>query len=373
MAGLTGGRLHEPPGVGLALLVAPAYAVAGTTGAELFVAALLALGFVAAAALARRLVPDPWATAAALAAGLSPVALAWSTAVAPEPVAAAAVTVAALFTLRVRDAPHFGRATVAAAFIGLLPWLSLKFVPVAVLCAAALARWLRRRSRGLTAFAALEIVLVPAVALITVNERLYGGLTPYAAVDPSTSPTGADTAVEYLERFPRLVGALLDPQDGLLVWVPLVALAFLALELLTRSRRERLSVALPGIVDVEVTAGFLATLCGVQLLVAAFLAPALGGPWFPGRDLLPVLPAAAALCGWGLRHAPRVGAALAVATIAAGLWLLAGARTSDAALAPPEGPVPWGGAEPAVCAVVAAVVAFLLGRELWRERELATA
>ncbi len=50
VAGLTEDRLHEPPGVGLALLLAAPYAVAGPVGAELFVAGLLALGFVAAAA-----------------------------------------------------------------------------------------------------------------------------------------------------------------------------------------------------------------------------------------------------------------------------------------------------------------------------------
>lgn len=371
VAGLTGGRLHEPPGVGLPLLLAPAYAVGGTTGAQLLVAALLALGFVAAAALARRLVPDPWATGAALIAGLSPPALAWSTTVTPEPVAAAAVAGAALFTLRVRDAPRFGRAAVAALLIGLLPWLAVKFLPAAVLCAIALARWLRRRSRGLTAFGALEIVLVPTVALITVNERLYGGLTPYAAVPGD--PTGASTVADYAERIPRLVGALFDPSAGLLVWVPFGVLAFLALELLTRSLRERLAVALPGVVDVEVTAGFLAALCGVQLLVAALLAPSLEGAWFPGRDLLPALTVGAALCAWGLRHAPRIGAACAAATIGAGVWLVLGGHLGDGTLAPPEGPVPWGGAEVAVCAAVAATTVYLLGRELWRDRDLGRA
>jgi hypothetical protein len=265
VSGLTNGRLHEPPGVGLPLLVSPAYALAGTKGAELFVAALLALGFVAAAALARHLVPDPWATGAALAGGLSPPALAWSTAVTPEPVAAAAIAGAALFTLRVREQPHLRRAAFAALLIGLLPWLSVKFLPAAAVCAFALARWLRRRSRGLTAFAALEIVLVPAVALLTANERLYGGFTPYAAVD---APTGASGVAEHLARAPRLVEALLDPQVGLLVWAPAGALAFLGLELLARSLRERLAVALPGVVDVEVAAAFLAALFGAQLLVA---------------------------------------------------------------------------------------------------------
>ena len=367
-AGLTNGRLHEPPGVGLPLLLAPAYAVGGTTGAQLMIAGLLALGFVAAAALGRRLVPDPWATGAALVAGLSAPVLAWSTAVTPDPVAAAAVAGAALFTLRVRDSPYLGRAAVAAVLIGLLPWLSVKFLLLAVVCAVALARWLRRRRRGFIGIVALEIVLVPTVVLITVNERLYGGLTPYAAVPGE--PTGASTGLDYLERFPRIVTVLFDPELGLLVWAPFGVLAFLALELLARSLREQLSIALPSVVDVEVTAGFLAALCGATLLVATFGVPVIEGPFFPGRDLLPAVPVGAALCAWALRHEPRIGAALAAVTVAGGAWLVVAGHVADASLAPPDGPLPWGGAEVLVCAGTSATLVVLLARELWRERDL---
>jgi hypothetical protein len=365
VAGLTKGRLHEPPGVGLGLLLAAPYAVAGEVGAELFVAALLALGFVAAAALARRLVPDPWASGAILVAGLSAPILGWSTTIASEPVAAAAVAGAALYTLRVRDEPTFRRATTAALLIAVLPWLSVKYVPLAAVCAIVLARWLRRRRRGLTAFAALEVVLVPAVMLITVNERLYGGLTPYAAVPGDA--TGADGLGDYLERSDRLVTLFVDPSWGLLVWAPFGALAFYAMELLVRSVRERLSVALPSVVDVEVTAGFLVALCATQVAVAAFLAPAFEERAFPGRELLAVVPVAGALCAWGLRHAPRIGAGLGALTLAASAWLLVGARVGDGELAPPSGPLPWGGAEEAVAVVAAAAVIFLLARDFWRE------
>jgi hypothetical protein len=372
VAGLTEGRLHEPPGIGLPLLLAPAYALGGTTAAQLVVAALLALGGVATAGLARRLVPDPWATAATVVAFLSPPVLAWSTTVTPDPVAAAALAGAALFTLRVRDDPRPARAAVAAVLIGVLPWLSVAFLPVTAVCAAALARWLRRRSRGMTAFVALEIVLVSAVALLTASERLYGGLSPYAAV-PGPA-TGADTPAEYLERIPRLVTALFGTDAGLVTWAPFGALAFVALALLARSVRERLALALPEVVHVEVTAGFLAALCATQLAVAAFLAPSLDGAWFPGRHLLPAVPAGAALCAWGLRHAPRAGAALAALTVGGGIWLVVAGHLDGAAqLAPPGGVVPWAGAEAAACAVAAAATAILLARELRRDRALAAA
>jgi len=369
VSGLTNGRLHELTGVGLPVLVAPAYALGGVVGAQLFVAALLALGFAVAAALARRLVPDPWATGGAAVVGLSPVALGWSTAVSPEPVAACLVAVAALGALRVRDRPTFRSAVAAALAIAVLPWLAVKLLPLAAVAAAALARWLRRRRRGLVAFAALEVVLTSAVALVTVNERLYGGLTPYAAAPGS--PTGASGLFDHLERGPRLLGALVDGEFGLLVWAPVVALALLGTWRLWRAWREHIEVALPGVVDVEVGGGFLAGVCAVQLAVAAFLAPSLdAGDAFPVRELVPVLPAAAALVALGLRYAGRAGLALCLLTVAASVWLLAGARLGDGSVVPPAGPVPWEGAGLAVAAVAVVTVGALVGADAWRERAL---
>ena len=71
-----------------------------------------------AAALARRLVPDPWATAAPLVVALSPPALAYATAVYPEMPAAALLAGAALLALRVRERPRRAPAAVAAACAG---------------------------------------------------------------------------------------------------------------------------------------------------------------------------------------------------------------------------------------------------------------
>jgi hypothetical protein len=98
-------------------------------------------------------------------------------------------------------------------------------------------------------------------------------------------------------------------------------------------------------VHVDVVAGFLAALCATQLIVVSFLAPALHGAWAPARLLLPVVPVGAALAGWGLRHAPRVGGALAAVTLGATAWMLVGLRLGDGGLQPVRGPVPWGGLE----------------------------
>ena len=156
-------------------------------------------------------------------------------------------------------------------------------------------------------------------------------------------PTGASSFSDYVERSERLVTLWVDLDWGILVWAPFGALAFFALELLVRSLRERLHVALPSVVDVEVTAGFLVALCAAQVAVAAFLSPVFedaGG--FPGRELLPVLPVAAALCAWALRHTPRIGGALGALTLVASAWLLVGARAGDARARPAVGPAAVG-------------------------------
>jgi hypothetical protein len=316
-------RLVEPQGLGFELLIAPAYAVAGVPGVRLLLGALAALAFCLAAALGRRLVPEPWPTRAALVVGLSPPALGAATAVSPEMAGGAVLAGAALLALHVRERPRTGVAFGSAALVAALPWLAAKLVAPAAVIAAALARWLRRRQRGTAGFVALEVALTSAVIYITVNDRLFGGLTPHDVA--GGGPTGASGLAEHLERAPRLATLWIDPDEGLLLWAPFVALAFVALGRLWRSRRDRLAVAVFDQVDVEVGAAFLALVALAVLLVATFLAPSIDGAWYPARQLVPALPLLAALCAWGLRFAPRAGAGLAALTLAAGVFALVAA------------------------------------------------
>jgi hypothetical protein len=344
-AGPRNGRLLDPIGIAFPLLIAPAYAVGGRIAVELLLAALAAVAFVLAAALARRIVPEPWATGAALVAALSPPALAASTTIAPDAVAGTVLAGAALLALRVREQPRLRSAFWCAVLVAALPWLGAKFAAPAAIVALAAARWLRRRQRGLAGFVALEVVIFSVVLYITVDDRLYGGPFPAALLsDPGA--TGASGVGAHLARAPRLLGLWIDRDVGLLRWAPFGALAFVALWLLARSRRERLAVALSGQVDVEVTAGLYVLVCGATVAFAAFLAPTIAGPWFAGHELVCVLAPGAALCASGLRRLPRTGRALAALTIVASVWLLVAARVdAGAGLAPPTGPLPWGGVE----------------------------
>lgn len=336
------GRLLETHGVAFPALLAPAYAIGGRIGSQLFLAVLTALGFAIAAALARRLVPDPWATGAALAAGLSPPAVLAATTVSPVATCATLLAGAALAALHVRDDPHRGPAVGGALLLAPVLWLYPPAALPAAIVAVALFRWLRRRRRAWTGIAAIEIVLVSVVVYISVNGRLYGGLTPYSAQSGPDPPTGIEGAGDVVERLPRLLTLWLDPGFGLLLYAPFFALAFAALWMLWRSRRDRLARAFPAETDVEVAAGFLAAICAATLVVAVVLVPSLEGR-VPGETLVLALPCAAALCAWPLRRWGRIGLALALVGFALSGWMLVAARLDDGgAVSPPDGAVPWG-------------------------------
>jgi hypothetical protein len=337
-----GQLVRAPQGAGFALLIAPAQALGGARGVEWFLAAVAALGFVLAALLARRIVPEPYASAGAALTGLSPPALAHGTAIYPELVAGTLLLGAALCAVAAGERPRAAPVLGGAAMVALLPWLSIKYAVPALPVAVALFAWPRRAGGRILGILAAELIGGSLVFYATLNERLYGGPTPYAAGPPGRSPTGADSVADYLERTGRLAGLWLDRGYGLLRWAPVLALAFFAAWLLWRSRRAQLARLAPARATAEAAAGLALAICAAQLAVAALGAPELYGDWFPGRHLAAALPALAALCAWGLRHAPRPGAALGAITLATSAWLLI-ARDP---WAPPATSAPWGPLEP---------------------------
>jgi hypothetical protein len=337
-----GGVLREPQGVGFPLLIAPAYALGGPRLVAVLLAAIAALGFVLAALLARRIVPEPYASGGAALAGLSPPAIAHGTAVYPELVAGTLLAGGALCAVGARQAPRVAPVAGGAAMLAVLPWLGVKYAVPAIPVGVALTVWCVRAGRRMLGIVSAELVVGSLVFYATLNETLFGGPTPYSAGLPGTTPFDVDSAVDYLGRTPRLIGLWLDRDYGLLRWAPVLALAFFAGWLLVRSRRDQLARVLPERATAEAAAGLALSICAGVLVIAAFAAPTMFGEWFPGRQLAAALPALGALCAWGLRHAPRVGAALGALTVATSAWLLV-ARDP---WGPPTTDAPWGPLEP---------------------------
>jgi hypothetical protein len=379
---LTNGQANEPHGAGFPLLIAPAYALGGPLAAQLLMAAIAALAFTLGGLLARHVVPEPWASAAALACGLSPPALAYGTTVTPELAAGALVAAAGLLALRARERPRIRRVAGAALALGALPWLGLVFAIPGAVVALALLRWLRRRGRSFAMLVVAEVLLFSGVMYVTINDQLFGGFTPTAADVPGRGLDDLGLA-DYAGRAPRLVALWIDRTYGALRWAPVLALAFFALWLLWRSRRDRLADVLPDRREVEVAATLCALVCGAQVLVAAFVAPTMFGFWFPGRYLLVAFPFAVALVAWGLRTAPRIGGVLVALTLVTSVWWYAELRidggaiigpSSRAPLGPLDGALPLFGTGSAgatvalACSGAAVILLIALEWRSWRRR-----
>ena len=317
------GKIEDlPQGAGFALLISPVRELGGARAVELVLAAIAALGFVLAALLARRIVPEPYASAGAAVAGLSPPAVAHGAAIYPEMLAGTLLAGAAVCAASAREHPRKTTALGGGAMLAVLPWLSPLLIIPAAPVALALYTWCRRARRPVLGLVSVELIAGSLVFYATLNERLYGGPTPWSATPPGVTATGAQTAGDYLERIPRLATAWVDPGVGLLRWAPVFALAFYAGWLLWRSQRTGLARVVSARAGAEATAELALAIVGAQLLVAAFLVPSLATHHFAALHLAPALPAAGALVAWGLRHQPRIGGLLAVITVAAGIWVL---------------------------------------------------
>jgi hypothetical protein len=376
---VVGGRLVEPHGVGYALLIAPAYAAGGARAVQGEMLIMLATAFVLAALLARRMVPEPYATLGAGLVGLSPPAVAASTVITPGIPAAVLLTGAALCALAVRERPRLRFVFGGALLLAVLPWLGWTFVAAGVVVAWALVAWTLRERRRMSALVAGEALAASLVFYATINDRFYGGLTPRSAgiAGLPEFPAG------YAERLPRLAGLWLDREAGLLRWAPLLALVFFAGWLLYRSRRDQLARVAPARREAEACAGLLLGIAGAQVAVVALLnTSGLRGDAFPGVPLVAALPALAALTAWSLRHVPRaVAAVLTLVTLGATAWLVLAERADSLkGWLEIDSRLPWGPAvdvfpnftgEPIWPAVLCALLAAGAAMLAWRERRAA--
>ena len=307
---------HDPL---LPVLLALPMLAGGWIAAKLALAALA--GALAAAlvwvAVVRLGVGTRAAVVGVLAYAAAPPLSMYGTQVYPELPAALVVTLAiAALTgpLRARGVALLGACVVA------LPWLAVKYAPVALVLAgvAAVRLWREGARRPLLAFGAWGAV--SAALFVGAHLAWYGGLTPYAAGDHFT---GGELTVmghdpDYAGRAIRLVGLLLDRDFGLAAWQPAYLLAVPALVVLLRDRPRWWPVlVLP----------LLAGWCN-----AAFVALTMHGWWWPGRQVVVVLPCVVLAVTWfaSTRRAIRP-ALVALGAFGASVyaWLVAQAVLGD--------------------------------------------
>jgi hypothetical protein len=305
------GRRLSPHNLGLPALLALPVRVGGWVGAK---AALAALAGALAALMAwtahhRFGVRLGSASLGAAAFAGSPPLAVYATQIYPELPAALAVTAAtAALTGRLRT----GGLVAAGAAVAALPWLSVKYLPVAAVLAVLTAARLRTLGRLRPLGVLLGAWSIIGVAYVAVHVGVYEGLTPYAAgahfVAGEATVMGRDP--DLLGRSLRVPALLLDAGFGLVPWAPLYLLLPGALgALLVRRPPGWPALAAP------LAAGWAG---------ATWLALTMHGWWWPGRQVVVVLPLAALAVVWWVDGEPRLRVAAGVAAVvgwATTLWL----------------------------------------------------
>ncbi|CAN5561189.1 hypothetical protein BH10ACT1_BH10ACT1_04880 [soil metagenome] len=291
-APLPGGQRLSPHDPLLPAILAVPFGLGGWLGAKLAMVAI-------AAALAALLVWTatvrfgvPLGVAATVVAGFGvvPPLAAYGTQIYPELPAALAVTlaIAAVTGPAARDTTTAWVLAVVA-----LPWLAVKYAPVAVaLALVGLAVVAATRRRGLLAGALIGLVL-SAVAFAAFHQAVYGGWTVYAAGNHfgGGELTVMGESPDYASRAQRLTGLLTDHDFGLLAWAPAFLAAVPAAAALVRRRPPGwLALGLP---------------LGAGWLNATFVALTMHGWWWPGRQVVVVVPCLVLAVAWWLGNLVR--------------------------------------------------------------------
>jgi hypothetical protein len=283
---LEGGALVEPHGPLLPLILAIPASLGGWAAAKLTLAALA--GILAATVLwvaVRRFgAPLAASVTVVLVFALSAPLAVYGTQVYPEIPAALALAVAlGALTGPLRGG---GVATLGAAVVA-LPWLSVKYVPIAAALALLSVVRLLRRGRRREAVGLAGMLALAGAGFVAGHQAWYGGWTPYAAGSHfaeagELSVMGTDPNL--WGRSLRLLGLMVDRTFGLAAWQPAWLLLLPAGAALVARRP-------PGW-DAPVV------LLGADWLSATFLALTMHGWWWPGRQVVAVLPAGMVALAW---------------------------------------------------------------------------
>ena len=273
----------------LPLYLALPMRIGGWVGAKVALAALAGVlaGLLVWLGVARFNVPFGLAAGVVIVMSLSPPLAMYATQVYPE-IAAALMVAIAIAALTGR--PGWRTTAVLAAAVVALPWLAIKYVPVAAVLAAAGAWKVRDRPPLL---AGLLATLVGAgAAYLLFNQAVYGGVTPYAAGDffVRGGLTALGPAPNYAGRAQRVLGLWVDRGFGIAAWQPAYLFAIPAIAWAARRRIQH--------------GGLLLSLAAVGWMVATFVAQTMHGWWWPGRQVVVILPALILVLMQWFVHAP---------------------------------------------------------------------
>ena len=270
---------HDPL---LPILLAPAMAIGGWTSAKIFLAMISS----ASAAMTLALVTKRWRLSTLPAALViaaffcSPPLVAYGSQVYPEMPAALAVLIG---TFAITGAATRTNLAIASISIISLPWLSVKYVPVAAILAL-FTLWQTWNSARKRALVTAVFLVLNGIIFLIVHQKIYGGWTVYASGDHFVNGKEFEVVGEYwnpLGRTRRVIGLLIDRGFGLAAWAPAFLFAPAAL-VLTFVRKHKDSF-------------LVLSLISVGWANATWVALTMHGWWWPGRQVVVVLPLLVAL------------------------------------------------------------------------------
>ena len=308
---LDDGRQLSPHDPLLPLLLAVPMGLAGWVGAKVLIAVLAGVTSALLVWLAVRRFDTPVVVAGVGVAvlGASPPIAVYGQQVYPEVLAALALlTGVALASGPLRRTALIGLALSLTA----LPWLGVKYLPVAAaLAATVLVRLVREGRRRMAGVLAVGLA-VSGVIYLLVHRLLWGGWTVYATGD-HFEQTGEFSVVgtepDYIGRSLRLVALLTDRVYGLVSWQPAWLLAVPAVAALLVAGVSGLRHC-RAVVAVPLLAGW---------AVATWMALTMHGYWWPGRQVVVVLPLAAVAALWWIGRMPPRAQRLALVLGALGV------------------------------------------------------
>ncbi len=303
------GRRVSPHDPLLPVVLAGPMALGGWVAAKTLLAVLAGLTAAVTAWVANRRFGIDQITAGGVVVGCFaglPLA-AYGTQVYPEIPAALLVVVAVAALTGEPDRGRWPQTVLALGAIVGLPWLAIKYVPVAGVLGLALV-W-RNRQRKSAVIGILVAAVAAGVVYLWAHQAIYGGWTVYASGDHFEA-TGefsvVGTDVNPVGRSRRIVGLLVDRHFGIAVWSPIWFLLPPALVSAVRAGRMALGAAVVG-------SGW---------LTASYVALTMHGWWVPGRQVVVVLPVAALLIArWASVDRHRLLATGLAAAIGASNWL----------------------------------------------------
>lgn len=311
----TAGQRLSPHDPLLPALLAGPVRLGGWVGARIAMALLA--GLTAAltlwTAVRRFAVPVGPATVVVSALFLSPPLIAFGNQIYPAMASALFVMLGvAVATGNVRKWWWLGALAVVA-----LPWLSVKYAPHAAVLAVGLL-WPVRNDRALVG-RILGFLAVMGVGYLWFHRAVYGGWTVYAAGDHFVTSGEWEVVGSRFNpwgRTRRLVGLIVDRGFGLAAWAPVYLAMPLSFTWYVTRRRPHWPL--------------LVGLVGVGWAVATWVALTMHGWWWPGRQVVPVLPLVAIALAASVARSARLQAAVVGASalaVTGWIWLVVEAST----------------------------------------------